>query len=494
MPEDVTSNSQASGNSIKMASSGIKWSSISYAARQGTQFLTTLILAQILSPDDFGLISMTFVVIGFINIFKDLGTSAAIIQRETVSDELVSSVFWINILFGGFASIILFLLAGPISLFYEEPRIFSFIQVLSISFFIASFGIMHQTLLQRKLDFFRLAIVEITAVLLASSLGIGAAFSGWGAWSLVVQSVTVVTVTSIMLWFFSEWRPALQLDWMEVYSVSSYSLNLTGFSIFNYFARNMDYILIGKFLGSEALGFYTIAYQLVLYPVQIIGVIMNRVTFPIYAKLQKDLAEFRSFYLSVTSLIAFLSFPFMLSLVPLAEPFIIGFLGEKWEQSIVIIQILALVGVFQSVATISGGIYQAMGRTGLMFVWGLISGILRTVAFVVGLRWGIWGVAVGYAISTLILALPGLYLPFSLIDLTLRRYFYGLIELFLFALVVLGVMWGVTQFLSAATDMNSPRIEFLIVGFAGTTVYLLIIFFFGKTYISQLREILNLGQ
>jgi O-antigen/teichoic acid export membrane protein len=269
--------------------SGIKWSAISYLGRQGMQFLTTAILARLILPDQFGLVGMALVVIGFLNIFKDLGTSSALIQRERLSSELLSSIFWINVLFGLFAMLLTAILAPLVADFYQEPQVTSILRGFSIIFPISGLSILHQSLLQRDQDFNKLGRIEIGAALVGSIVGISAALLGSGAWSLVYQSLAVTLMTTSLLWVMTPWRPNLYFSIEEVKSISNYSLNLVGFSIFNYFARNTDYILIGKFLGSEPLGYYTLAYQIMLYPVQIVSQIISRVMFPAYARIQDNL-------------------------------------------------------------------------------------------------------------------------------------------------------------------------------------------------------------
>jgi len=311
------------------AVSGIKWSTVSQVGRQGTQLVTTIILARLLSPSDFGLVGMAMVVIGFIGIFKDLGTSAAIIQRKKLSEGLLSSIFWVNVGFGALAMAVLFFGAPLGGLFYHEPRVDAILRVLSLTFFISGLSILQQALLERSLAFKKLAKVEISAVAAGAAVGIGMAFSGFGVWSLVFQSLTTVSVTTILLWLFSTWRPKWIFHWSEVKSVSSYSLNLTGFSIFNYFARNADYLLIGRYLGAQDLGYHTLAYRILLFPLQNISSVIGRVMFPVYSGIREDNTRFAKAYLKVASTIALITFPMMLGVLALAKPFVLTVFGIK---------------------------------------------------------------------------------------------------------------------------------------------------------------------
>jgi lipopolysaccharide exporter len=213
-----------------------------------------------------------------------------------------------------------------------------------------------------------------------------------------------------------------------VKSVSCYSLNLTGFNISNYFIRNADYILIGRFIGAGALGFYTLAYNLMLFPLQNISAIIGRVMFPAYSRIQDDDTIFRSVYLKVACTIALITFPMMTGLWALAEPFVLAIFGSRWSPVIILIMILAPVGLLQSIGTTVGSIYQAKGRTDWMFRWGSASGVIRIIAFVIGLQWGVVGVATAYAVSTVLLIYPGYAIPLSLINLRVSELWRALLR------------------------------------------------------------------
>ena len=409
------------------AVSGVKWSTISQVGRQVAQLLTTIILARLLAPSDFGIIGMATVVIGFAGIFKDLGTSAAIIQKQGLSNDLLSSIFWINAGFGTLSMVALFAGAPLIGWFYHDPRVIGVLQILSLSFFISGLSILQKTLLERSLAFRALAKVEISAVVCGAIVGISMALSGAGVWSLVFQTLTNVTLTTILLWLSSPWRPTWEFHWRDVKSISSYSLNLIGFNIFNYFVRNADYLLIGRYLGAQDLGYYTLAYRILLFPLQNISAVIGRVMFPAYSSIQHDNRRFCFVYLKIAATIAFITFPMMMGVLVLAEPFIVTVFGDNWQPVILLVMILAPVGLLQSIGTTTGAIYQAKGRTDWMFRWGIGAGIFITLAFVIGLQWGIVGVTVAYAIAVFSISYLSFAIPFRLIDLKVVR--------------LLGVLW-----------------------------------------------------
>jgi O-antigen/teichoic acid export membrane protein len=398
---------------------GVKWSGISQYGRQVTQLATLVILARLLKPADFGLVGMATVVIGFVGIFKDLGTSAAVIQRKELSESLLSSIFWVNTMFGCLASLTLYLLSPLISRFYHEPRLVPILHVLSITFLISGLSILQQALLEREIAFGKLATLEIVASLLGSVAGIGAALLGCGVWSLVYQTLVVATVTTIMLWIIAPWRFSLSFSLEEVKSIGNYSINLTGFNVFNYIVRNADYLLVGKFMGAQDLGYYTLAYRVMIFPLQSVTYVIGRVMFPAFSQIQHDDCRFRNAYLKIIGTIAVITFPMMLGILAVAQPFVLVAFGERWRPVILLLMILAPVGMAQSIAGTVGVIYQVKGRTDLMFRWGVATGIISVFSFVVGLRWGIVGVSTAYAIYNVVLAFPNYAIPFRLIRLPL---------------------------------------------------------------------------
>jgi O-antigen/teichoic acid export membrane protein len=422
------------------AVTGFKWSTASQVGRQGTQLLTMVLLARLLSPVDFGLSGMAMVVIGFVGIFKDLGTSAAVIQRQNLSEALLSSLFWINIGFGTLVTVVLYIIAPLIGLFYQEPRVVQVVQVLSVSFFISSLGVIQKALLERSLSFKSLAMLEIISSLLGAVVGIGLALNHAGVWSLVFQSLTTTTITTVLLWFYSSYRFQFSFYWDEVRKVSSFSLNLIGFSIFNYFARNADNILIGRYLGAQPLGYYSLAYNILLFSTNIISGVTSRVVNPVYSVMQDNNIRFTSTYLKMASSIALITFPVMAGEFVLARPLILTFLGDKWQPVILLVMILAPVGLVQSVGSTVGSIYQAKGRTDLMFRWGVGSSIFVVCAFLIGLRWGIVGVAGAYAIATIIILYPSFFIPFRLIDLKFVEFLKTLKASFFNSLLMLFVL------------------------------------------------------
>lgn len=405
----------------KTAISGFKWSSLSQVGRQLMQLATLTVLARLLSPSDFGLLGMATVVTGFIEIFQDLGTSATIIQKKNLSNKFLSSIFVCNVLFGILATITILLLTPFFSYIYEESRLELILKILASTFFISSLSIVHKALLEKNLEFNNLAKVEIIATIVGSIIGVGCAFLKMGVWSLVYQVLAINIIATILLWYYSPWKPDFIFDWHEIKYTRNYSLSLTGYNIFNYLSRNIDDFLVGKFLGAQQLGYYTLAYRIMFYPLRSISGVISRVMFPVLSQMQMENARFRFAYLRVTKTIALITFPLMMGLWILAESFIISVFGKEWQPTIVLVIILAPIGMFQSIGSTVGVIYQAKGRTDWIFKWGIVTGILATLSFIIGLSWGIKGVAIAYGVASIVVTYHNFAIPFKLIDLPIAK-------------------------------------------------------------------------
>lgn len=390
------------------------------ASRFGVQLLSiisTSIVARHVPPRAYGLVGMAAVIINFASLFRDIGTSSAIIQRKAIDERLLASVFWLNVAMGLAVTASCWLVAPWVAVFYGESQLVQILRVLSLSFLISALSGVHAALLSRGFQFARYALAEVGASIASLAVAIAGALSGAGVWSLVAASLTNTVVSTIIVLIAKPWRPRLIFSWCEIRSISGFGLNLSAFNIVNYFARNADNMLVGKYLGAAQLGFYGFAYNVMLYPVQSIAQSLGRVLFPALSTMQDDHARFRQAYLRSSAAIAFITFPLMTGAAILAPELISVFLGPRWAPVVPVFRILAPVGMLQSLTTITGQIYLAKSATAAMFRWGTLFSALFVLGFIAGLPWGISGVAGVYAIVTVVIFVPALAIPFRLIHL-----------------------------------------------------------------------------
>lgn len=403
--------------------SSVRWSAFSKYGAQGVQFVISMVLARLLAPEYFGLLGMATVITGFVKVFKNLGFGSSIVQRKEVSDDLLSTLFWINLGVCLLVGVIVLGISPLAAWMYDDPRVMPIIAVLSINFVFSGFTMVPTALLQRRMEFKKLAIREIGGVLAAGLTAIPLAWMGWGVWALVGSTLASSFIQMVLINLAVPFWPRLVYDRQGLSECLKFGLNITGFNIFNYFARNADNLIIGLFLGPTALGFYSLGYKLMLLPRDSVTRVISRVLFPKLSKLQDDDERLADVYLRATSAIAFVTFPLMAGLAVLAEPFVQVVLGEKWLPAVPLIQLLAPVGALQSIGSVSGQLYTARGHTGKLFAVGVLSGILRTLGFLCGVPWGVQGVAVSYCITSALVFLGNHWYAFTLVEtLSLRRF------------------------------------------------------------------------
>lgn len=422
---------------------GILWSFVSQLGRYGLQFIIGVILARLLSPDDFGLIGMITVFVGFANIYTDLAFGSALIQKQDTNPDHYFSIFWIN-LGTGLALTLLFMASSPlIARFYSQPVLIPLTMLISTNFFIGSLKIIQSSLLMKQLEFGRLAFVELMALAISGSTGITMAILGFGVWSLAWQSVMFTGLTVILLWIVSDWRPAMRFKWIVVKELLGFSSNLLGFSSVNYWLRNADNLLVGRFLGTSALGIYSRSYGIMLLPLTMISRSIGQVMFPALSKIQDDVPRIQRLYLRMTAAIALITFPLMLGLLVVAEDFVLFLFGAQWVGMIPILQAFCIVGMVQSIGTLNGNIYLSQGRTNLQFRVGGMVGLLGVGAIVLGLRWGVNGVAYAYTLFSLLITYPTISIAVSLIDLPFIKVIKNLAGIFGCAAAMALLVWGI---------------------------------------------------
>jgi PST family polysaccharide transporter len=420
---------------------GLTWSFISQIGAAGSQFIITVILARLLSPSDFGLLGMATVVTGFVKIFNNMGISGALIQKQDTDENHLSSAFWLNIVVGVILTLLMMAVSPFIAWFYNKPQLEPIIMIISLNYFLASFTIIQETIITKDMDFKRLAARDIIAVIGGGLVGIILAYCGFGVWSLVYQSISSTLINAVLLWTVSPWRPKFIFSKQAIRDIFKFSVNLTGFNIVNYFSGNVDYLLIGKFLGAEALGFYTLAYKLVMVPQQNISAAISRVMFPAYSKIQHDLIKLGYIYLKTVKAISLVAFPIMFILFVVAPEFIILTFGSQWEPSVIIIRILCIYGAMKSVGALSGTIYQSLNETRAQFRLQLAATLIVTVAVIAGLNFGIKGVALFYTMQYLVWFNINYFVSLKLLNLKLKNLYANLKTAFIVNTILILILF-----------------------------------------------------
>ncbi|GJQ63918.1 MAG: lipopolysaccharide biosynthesis protein [Melioribacteraceae bacterium] len=473
---------------VKAGISGIGWNTSSRVLRQLVQIINYLILTSLLDPGAFGLIGMAVVVTGFLTVFRDMGISFALIQRKEISHKLFSSAFWFNISFALLLIALLNLSAPLIADFNNEPELTLVLRVLSLSIFLTSLTILQQALFEKELNFKYVATYEILAAISGAVVGISMAFMGYGVWSIVAQYLTANFLTSLFLWFGSKWKPAIEFSWEEVKDVMAFSLNSVGFNMLNYLVRNLDKLLIGKYLGKEAFGLYSVAYRILLLPLNNITSVFMRVMYPIFSKLQDDNEKLKEAYLITTLALSIITFPLMLGILGVSDVFVDLFLNEKWQPLKGLLVVFSVIGLIQSVFTQTGVLFQVKDKTNIWFRWGLFTAGTYGLSYVIGLNWGIMGVALAYLIANIVIIYPGLAIPFKYFDCKVSELFLNLKESILLSVGMMIFLFLIKYLLVGAV---SNLVLFIILVISGAGFYILMSYIFNKHNLKKIYSLLQ---
>ena len=381
---------------------GVSWNIFEQIARQCISIGITVVLARILSPKDYGLVALSAVFTGFIWLFGNLAMGSAIIQRKEINDDYLSTSFWTSVASAVVLYLVLCAIAPFTADYYNQPLLKSIIMVSGIGLLISPLYVIHKSLLTKDLAFGKLAIMQTVNAMVSSGASLIIALLGFGVWSLVLGSLVSGILYVPALWYMVKWRPKAVFKrdcFRDLFGFSSY---LLAFNTFNYFARNFDNLIIGKFLGAGVLGIYSIAYEWMMKPLKQISWSLTRVMFPAFSTIQDDLVRVRSAVLKMVSVISFITFPMMTGLLMVAPELILVVLGPKWEGVIVPLQLLCLIGALQSIGTIVGSIFNSQGRSDLQFKTGVVTSIGHVVGFLIGIRWGLTGLIKAYICTNLI--------------------------------------------------------------------------------------------
>ena len=368
------------------------------------QMGSTMVLARLLTPADFGLIAMVAAFTGFVGLFKDAGLSMATIQREQITHKQVSTLFWINVGLSVLLMTITAAMAPMIAWFYGEPRLTWITLAFASTFVLGGLTVQHQALLRRQMQFKKLAVIEIVAMATSVVVAIVVSVLTRSYWALVCIPIGTTIIHVVGVWSASGWRPGLPQRGIGVKPMLKFGGNLTAFSMINHFARNADNILLGWYWGASPVGLYSKAYGLLLLPIRQISAPISGVATPALCRLQQDPANFRSTYCSALRSILFLSLPIISISIVLADVLVHVFLGEQWEDAAIVFRLLAIGALVQPICNTFGWFYIALDETGRMFRVGAAASAAYVIAFVIGLPFGVNGVALSWSICIWIIA------------------------------------------------------------------------------------------
>ena len=403
------------------ARGGGVWMAGASLGTQVFQFMVSTLMARLLFPGQFGEAAIVYSIAGFAQIFTDLGIGAAVVHAKRVTEDLLSSAFWLNALTGIGLTLLLCALSVPLSMIYGQPRLVGLMIVVSLNFTL-SFGTVPLALLERSFNFPRIAVIETGSSVIAIVAAPVFVVLGFGVYSLVLGPLVGTIVLSVWLWAAVWWWPRRWASRRAIHELWAFSRGLVGFNAVNYWARNLDNVLLGGTVSSAQLGEYNRSYNLMMIPVGQIGAVLVRVLYPALARMQDEPKRLgRAWSRAVAAATSSISLPLTVTIAATAPALVRVVYGPRWTGMVPILQLLSLAAVPQILGASTGGPYRAAGRTGLLFKLGLIATGCTIVAILAGLPWGTTGVATAILINSWI-CLPIVVAPLArVLELPLRE-------------------------------------------------------------------------
>jgi len=382
-----------------LALRGLKWTAFTVFGTATISIITLLVVSRFISPNDFGLMAIAMVLIGFINAFTDVGISSAIIHRQDATKRELSSLYWLNVLAGSVFFVFLIIIVPLIVFFVDEPELAPVLYFLSLNVLIAPFGKQFSVLLRRELSFNVLAKIEITASITSSLLTISLAISGSGVWSLAWGAFASTAITTILLLRIGVRRfaPRFHFKYEDIKNYISFGLYQIGEHSVNYLGGRVDQLIMGSLLGVTSLGYYNFSYRLTNTLYQSINSIVNRVSFPILAKIQNEEVRIRNVYFDIVGSLVSVTAPILIGLMIVGNTAVPLIFGPKWEPSVIYLQILCVVALMRAHGRPVGSLLLAKGRADLGFKWNCVVLAILTPATAIGAISG-GGIGVGIAL------------------------------------------------------------------------------------------------
>ena len=420
---------------------GILWSAIQRFSTQGIQFLTTLIMARILTPAEYGTIGMLSIFLAVSSVFVDSGFVNALTRKQNRTHEDICTVFFFNISISCFFYALLFFSAPYISDFYNMPELLFILRVLGLTLIINSFAAVQATLLTIQIDFKNQTKISIIALLLSATIGITCAYKGFSYWALVIQNIVSCLISTILYWYFSKWRPTLTFSIKSFKEMFNFGSKLLLSSLIDSIYNNIYSLVIGKCFSASTLGNYSRADSYANFPSNSLTGVIQRVTYPVLCKMQEDGDDLAQTYRKFLRISAFFIFPLMMALSALSYPFIILLIGEQWSISASMLQILCFSLMWYPIHVINLNLLFVKGRSDLSLRLEIIKKVLGISILAIAIPMGIMALCYSRIVMSILALIINTYYTGKLINLGFLKQIKDLmptttISISMFALII----------------------------------------------------------
>jgi len=383
---------------------------IARLSAQGANFVLRLgslmVLARLLGPKDYGLVGMVTAFTGILSLFRDFGLSSAAVQRESVTDEQISTLFWINVLVGVVLAVLTAAMAPALAAFYHEPRLVAVAGVMAMGFLFNAAGVQHSALLQRQMRFTALSVIGTVALILSTAIAIVGAKAGYGYWALVAMTVTAPLIATMGFWLATAWVPGMPRRQTGIRSMMRFGGTITLNGLVAYIALNAEKVLLGRFWGADAIGIYGRAYQLVNIPTDNLNSAVGEVAFSALSRVQHDAARFRSYFLKGYALVLTMTIPLTVVCTLFAKDVIRVALGPNWTEAVPIFRLLGPTILIFALINPIGWLLFSLGLVERSLKIALVFAPIILIGYVIGLPYGPKGVAFAYSAVMALWVIP----------------------------------------------------------------------------------------
>lgn len=382
------------------AASAMLFMGMAQAGRLVLTVLSTVVVARILSPGDYGLIAMVAPVTAFVMFFQDLGLNSATIQAKSISAEQSNSLFWRNMLASVVIALALVALSPAAAWFYADIRAGFLTAASALGVLLGGLALQHTALMTRDLRFGTISAIEMSSAALGFAATVALALAWRNYWALFVGGLITIGMRTVLTWANSNWRPSRPNLGRDVRDMTRFGRDVMGFNLINFFVRNADNVLIAKVAGAGVLGLYDRSYRLMMFPIQTINQPINRLMLPVLSRLSGEPERYRRTFLLAASVVCWAALPGIILATALSDGLVVMLMGERWAAAGPIFFWLGLTGVMQTVPNLTGSLFMSTGNTRTMMAWSVFSAVVTLVGFGVGLIWGGVGVAASLFVTT----------------------------------------------------------------------------------------------
>ncbi|MFH1104584.1 MAG: lipopolysaccharide biosynthesis protein [Actinomycetota bacterium] len=380
------------------AAKAVMWNYVSFAAGKVLVLVTMAVLARLLTPEDFGIVGFATLVVAYLAVLKDLGLGAALIQRRQDVEESAETVFVANLVLGAILTAVVALSAPMVATFFREPLVTPLLRVLSFTFILEALGSVQLVLLRRNMDFRRKLIPDVGRSIVKGVVSVAAAATGFGVWALVWGQLAGVLASVILSWTVLPWRPRLRVHRRLLPSLMRFGAPLIVTDIQYAIWANLDYVVVGRFLGDTALGIYTLAYRLPELLVQSVWRVLAQAVFPFFSSIQDDIDLLRRGFLATIRYTQVVIVPLCFGLFIAAEPAVGALFGDQWSAAVPVLRLMAVFSLIGSIGVNAGDVYKALGRSAVLARLAVLELVALVPALIIGAHHGIVGVAWAHAI------------------------------------------------------------------------------------------------